>query len=103
MATNHKSFDDEKAEFPDKQSVDYVETGGRRRSSVAEEATELSAIEATAASKAAWLISATVSIGGFLFGKHNEQRSTYSVVMANRLRHGVHFQRSCNDRQVSRS
>jgi SP family myo-inositol transporter-like MFS transporter 13 len=40
----------------------------RRRQSVSDEATELSGIEATAASKAAWLISITVSIGGFLFG-----------------------------------
>lgn len=30
--------------------------------------TELSSIESTAASKAAWLISIVVSIGGFLFG-----------------------------------
>ena len=29
---------------------------------------ELSSIEDTAASKAAWLISMTVSLGGFLFG-----------------------------------
>ena len=29
---------------------------------------ELSALEATAASKAAWLISITVSLGGLLFG-----------------------------------
>lgn len=29
---------------------------------------ELSSIEATAASKAAWLISITVSLGGLLFG-----------------------------------
>ena len=43
---------------------EYVE----RRKSTSEEVTELSGIEATAASKAAWLISATVSIGGFLFG-----------------------------------
>jgi SP family myo-inositol transporter-like MFS transporter 13 len=40
-----------------------------RRQSVSEEITELSGIEATAASKAAWLISITVSIGGFLFGE----------------------------------
>lgn len=39
-----------------------------RRASTSEEITELSGIEATAASKAAWLISLTVSIGGFLFG-----------------------------------
>lgn len=46
---------------------EFVETVDRRKS-VTEEATELSAIEATAASKAAWLIALTVSIGGFLFG-----------------------------------
>lgn len=47
---------------------EHVEDAPRRRS-VAEEVTELSGIEATAASKAAWLISITVSIGGFLFGR----------------------------------
>lgn len=31
---------------------------------------ELSSIEATAASKAAWLISITVSLGGLLFGTY---------------------------------
>ena len=35
----------------------------------ADELAELSGIEATAASKAAWLISITVSLGGLLFGK----------------------------------
>lgn len=33
-----------------------------------DEITALSGIEATAASRAAWLISITVSLGGFLFG-----------------------------------
>jgi SP family myo-inositol transporter-like MFS transporter 13 len=46
----------------------HVEDAGLRPSLV-EEATELSGIEATAASKAAWLISVTVSFGGFLFGE----------------------------------
>lgn len=40
-----------------------------RRGSTAEELTELSGIESTATSKAAWLIAITVSLGGFLFGK----------------------------------
>ena len=57
--------------FYDKTGKEYrseqVETVERRKS-VSEEVTELSGIEATAASKAAWLISITVSIGGFLFG-----------------------------------
>lgn len=35
-----------------------------RRKSVSDEVTELSGIEATAASKAAWLIAITVSLGG---------------------------------------
>src|ERR1700744_4834250 len=52
----------------DKYSADQVEAVERRKS-VTEEVTELSGIEATAASTAAWLISITVSIGGFLFGQ----------------------------------
>lgn len=40
-----------------------------RRGSTAEQVVELSQIEATAASKAAWLLSATVSLGGLLFGR----------------------------------
>lgn len=54
--------------YSEKPSGDeFVETVERRKS-VSDEATELSGIEATAASKAAWLIALTVSIGGFLFG-----------------------------------
>lgn len=49
---------------------EHVEVEQGRRKSTAEEVTELSSIEATAASKAAWLISITVSTGGFLFGMH---------------------------------
>lgn len=40
------------------------------KAGVPSEITALSAIEATAASTAAWLISVTVSLGGFLFGRH---------------------------------
>jgi MFS transporter, SP family, solute carrier family 2 (myo-inositol transporter), member 13 len=58
-----QSFDKAKSSVED--HVEIVD----RRQSVAEEVTELSGIEATAASKAAWLISITVSIGGFLFGR----------------------------------
>lgn len=36
----------------------------------ADQLAELSVIEATAASKAAWLISITVSLGGLLFGTY---------------------------------
>lgn len=53
---------------------EFVETVERRKS-VSEEATELSGIEATAASRAAWLIALTVSIGGFLFGAFHPPHS----------------------------
>ena len=66
MAVDDKTFMDEKHDWP-AVSGEQVEHAGRRQST-AEEVTELSAIEATAASKAAWLISVTVSLGGFLFG-----------------------------------
>lgn len=48
-------------------SEDYIEDV-ERSDSTKKEVTDLSGIEATAASKAAWLISITVSLGGFLFG-----------------------------------
>lgn len=60
------SFDEKS--FPSEEQVESVP----RRKSVSEEVVELSGIEATAASKAAWLISITVSIGGFLFGKSRD-------------------------------
>jgi SP family myo-inositol transporter-like MFS transporter 13 len=50
-----------------------VEDVTERRKSVNEQIVDLSGIEATATSKAAWLISITVSIGGFLFGKLSQE------------------------------
>lgn len=53
---------------------------------------DLSSIEATAASKAAWLISIVVSIGGFLFGTQSMQLwGSSSDNLPSRLRHGVHL------------
>ena len=46
-----------------------------RRGSTAEQVLELSQIEATAASRAAWLLSATVSLGGLLFGMLPHRRT----------------------------
>ena len=51
-----------------------VEHDELRRASTAEELTELSGIESTATSKAAWLIAMTVSLGGFLFGQWIQDR-----------------------------
>lgn len=47
-----------------------VEHQEERRGSTADELTELSGIESSATSKAAWLIAMTVSLGGFLFGQY---------------------------------
>lgn len=91
----------------------HVETIERRKST-SEEVAELSGIEDTAASTAAWLISITVSIGGFLFGKYRVggKNVCYScnswagfgpvLTGANRLRHGLHLVRPRHDRNVSR-
>ncbi|KAJ9655969.1 hypothetical protein H2201_008686 [Coniosporium apollinis] len=78
-----KSYDQEKA-F----KVEHHEHAGRRKS-VSEEATELSGIEATAASKAAWLISITVSIGGFLFGYDTGYISSVLVTLGTSLGHAL--------------
>lgn len=56
---------DEKKTYGDEQ-IDHIE---RQQSPSEDLYDNLSGIEETAASKAAWLISITVSIGGFLFGK----------------------------------
>ena len=69
MASMDKGGFSEKTQWPSEHG-EHVEIEGGRRKSTAEEVTELSSIEATAASKAAWLISITVSIGGFLFGPY---------------------------------
>jgi len=63
------SFYPEKEKLGEEQ-VEYTEKPSRRAShaSVAEEVLDLSGIEATAASKAAWLISLTISQAGLLFG-----------------------------------
>jgi len=60
----------EKSQHYGQEQVEYIEKPSRKdsRASVAEEVLDLSGIEATAASKAAWLISLTISQAGLLFG-----------------------------------
>ncbi len=64
---------DEKTTFDEKplrnssEDAQRLEDAGRRMST-ADELTALSGIEDTAASKAAWLITITISLGNFLFG-----------------------------------
>lgn len=57
---------DEKKLGSDASDSEIQEEHVERRKSVSEEVTELSGIEATAASRAAWLIAITVSLGGKL-------------------------------------
>lgn len=61
MAYEHSL--DEKKDFNAADKIEDVS-----ESENAQHLAELSSIEATAASKAAWLISITVSLGGLLFG-----------------------------------
>ena len=78
-------------ESPDKKSLsgkdEQVEIVVERRHSTADQVTELSAIEATATSKAAWFISATVSTGGFLFGYDTGYISSVLVTIGTALGH----------------
>jgi SP family myo-inositol transporter-like MFS transporter 13 len=72
MAYDSKNEKSEKVEFSDVKfdshaSQERIEDISNAKEH-AEELAELSGIEATAASKAAWLISITVSLGGLLFG-----------------------------------
>jgi SP family myo-inositol transporter-like MFS transporter 13 len=60
------SLDEKKDLKIDNSTTDKIEDVSE--SEHAQHLAELSSIEATAASKAAWLISITVSLGGLLFG-----------------------------------
>jgi SP family myo-inositol transporter-like MFS transporter 13 len=59
--------DEKKIDPTRSDSIDKIEDISTAREH-AEQIAQLSGIEATAASKAAWLISITVSLGGLLFG-----------------------------------
>lgn len=64
-------FNDDKVQSHDSQ--EKIEDVSQAKEH-AERLAELSGIEATAASKAAWLISITVSLGGLLFGTYSSIR-----------------------------
>lgn len=66
MAPDPRSFDEKKDLKFGGSTTDKIEDVSD--SAYAEHLANLSGIEATAASKAAWLISITVSLGGLLFG-----------------------------------
>lgn len=81
-----KAFDDKTSEVSSDHG-EQIEIAAERQHSTADEVTELSAIEATAASKAAWLISVTVSTGGFLFGYDTGYISSVLVTIGTSLGH----------------
>ena len=68
----YENFDEKKDLKIDNSTADKIEDVSESEHS--QQLAELSAIEATAASKAAWLISITVSLGGLLFGMTNRSR-----------------------------
>lgn len=68
---------------------EQIEDSKRRQSSVAEEVTELSSIEATAASKSAWLIALTISQCGLLFGYDTGYISSVLVTIGTSLGHSL--------------
>lgn len=68
------------------QHVEKVETAADEHQ---HELAQLSAIEATAASKAAWLISITVSLGGLLFGYDTGYISSVLVTIGTSLGHAL--------------
>lgn len=77
---------DEKADFADVKLAAQASHASQERiedisnaKEHADELAELSGIEATAASKAAWLISITVSLGGLLFGTFRKIRHYHII------------------------
>lgn len=69
--------DDLKSDDP---SAEYVEEiGDMKQLACSTDQDELSGIESTVASKAAWLISIVVSIGGLLFGSSPLAPFEYSI------------------------
>lgn len=80
---SEKFISTEKTEIYDEQ----IEDQQRRRSSVADQVTELSSIEATAASRSAWLISLTISQCGLLFGYDTGYISSVLVTIGTSLGH----------------
>ncbi len=95
------SIDDKKDLKFDNNTTDKIEDV--TESEHAQHLAELSSIEATAASRAAWLISITVSLGGLLFGMTSKALDPERHTNNTRLRYWIHLLRPCHNRQLSRS
>ena len=84
MAYKTESFD-EKTDMKFDNAADKIEDVSE--SEHAQHLADLSSIEATAASRAAWLISITVSLGGLLFGYDTGYISSVLVTIGTSLGH----------------
>jgi len=82
------SYNDKSEKYGDER-IEYTDKPSRRGShaSVAEEVLDLSGIEATASSKAAWLITLTISQAGLLFGYDTGYISSVLVTLGTSLGH----------------
>ncbi|KAE8154596.1 general substrate transporter [Aspergillus avenaceus] len=77
---------DDSGDKPNDEHLEHVDSLESAKGNV-EDATDLSGIEDAAASKAAWLISVTVSIGGLLFGYDTGYISSVLVTIGTSLGH----------------
>ncbi|KAB8070617.1 general substrate transporter [Aspergillus leporis] len=83
MPSNMHDHQDDFCDTEKSEQVEHVDTIEAEKGEVA----DLSSIEDTAASKAAWLISVTVSIGGLLFGYDTGYISSVLVTIGTSLGH----------------
>ncbi|KAE8155924.1 general substrate transporter [Aspergillus tamarii] len=86
MAPNKYDGEDDSYEKEKAEQVEHVDTIDAEKGGL-QDVSELSGIEDTAASKAAWLISVTVSIGGLLFGYDTGYISSVLVTIGTSLGH----------------
>ncbi|KAF2475058.1 putative transporter [Lindgomyces ingoldianus] len=83
MASDTKTSSMKEIKFDDAEKIEKIGSAQDRANEIA----ELSGIEATAASKAAWLISIVVSLGGLLFGYDTGYISSVLVTIGTSLGH----------------
>lgn len=103
MSLNKYGGEDDSYEKEKAEQVEHVDTIDAEKGHL-QDASELSGIEDTAASKAAWLISITVSIGGLLFGMsfvYSQEARTNNFLR--RVRHRLYLLGTRDDWNVPRS
>lgn len=103
MAPNKYDGEDDSYEKEKAEQVEHVDTIDAEKGGL-QDVSELSGIEDTAASKAAWLISVTVSIGGLLFGMSlADSQEVGTNNLRPRIRHRLYFLSTRDNWNVARS